>query len=172
MEAFAWLGQIVEFFGKLVPRLIIVKATEGGVKWVHGAEVVALLPGLHVYWPIVTEYQVIITARQTTNLKPQTLTTADGHKVVVGAVVVYRIRDVVLAIGRQNWDVDETVADIAQAAVVGVVQNSNLSSLMRSDVEQLLTSACRSQLKRYGISVSRCAFTDLAEARVFRLVQG
>ena len=170
--AFAWLGQFFEFFGSLFPRLIIVRATENGIKWVRGHKVVALNPGVHIYWPILTDVEVMVTARQTINLKPQTLTTADNRKVIVSAVVVYRIHDIVRAIGRINWDVAETVMDIAQAGVVDVVRSMTLEELMGSDVENQLTRTCRKQLRRYGVYVSRAAFTDLAEARVFRLVQG
>lgn len=172
MEAFAWLNQLIEFLGSLIPRLLVIRATEGGVKWVRGSNVVPIGPGMHWYWPVCTEIETLVTARQTVNLQPQTLTTADRRKVVVGAVVVYRVRDVERAIGRINWDVEDTVGDIAQAAVVDVVRSSTLEELMEGDVEEWLTKECRQQLSRYGVFVSRAAFTDLAEARVFRLVQG
>jgi len=40
MQAFDWIGQIVEWLGRFVPRLLIVRSTHGGVKFRHGAPMV------------------------------------------------------------------------------------------------------------------------------------
>ena len=69
--AFAWLGQIFDAILSFVPRVLIVRATHGGVKWRHGSQVISMLSGLHVYWPLVTEIEIIVTARQTLSLPKQ-----------------------------------------------------------------------------------------------------
>src|SRR5688572_16869595 len=127
--ALGWIGQIVEWLGRFVPRLLIVRSTHGGVKWRSGAQPVPMGPGLHVYWPLVTDVEVIVTARQTDNLATQVLTTKDGQRVVVGVVVVYRIADVVQAIGERNWDHASTIADVTQAAIVSVIAGATLAEL-------------------------------------------
>ena len=81
--AFAWLGEIMNWFGKWFPRLLIVRSTHAGVRFRHGKKPEALMPGLRVYWPLVTEVDIIPTARQTHNLPTQALMTSDGKKVVV-----------------------------------------------------------------------------------------
>lgn len=174
MEAFAWFGQIMESLGKFVPRLLIVRATQGGVKWRWGKTPKALKPGIHWYWPLVSEVEVIVTARQSLNLPPQTLTTNDGRKLVVSAVVVYSVYDIVRAIGQVNWDVVTTASDIAQAAIVEVISSTDYQSLangVTEDVEKRLTMTAAKRLRRYGVKVHRCAVTDLAECRVIRLIQ-
>lgn len=172
--AFAWLGQIFEAILKFVPRVLIIRATHAGVKWQHGHEVKPLLSGLHVYWPLVTEIEVIVTARQTLNLPTQVLTTKDNKKVVVGTVVVYKIRDVVQAIGKINWDVDTTINDITQAAVVSVIAKHTLQELLDmippDQLNNLLTIATRKELRQFGVFVSRCKLTDFADCKVFKLV--
>jgi hypothetical protein len=45
--------------------ILIIRATHGGVKWVRGKRIKALGPGLHIWWPLTTEVEVIVTARQT-----------------------------------------------------------------------------------------------------------
>jgi len=172
--AFAWLGQIFEAILRFIPRVLIVRATHGGVKWRHGHKVKPMLAGLHVYWPLVTEVEVIVTARQTLNLPTQVLTTRDNKKVVVGTVVVYRIRDVVHAIGRVNWDVDTTINDITQAAVVSVIAQHTLQDLLdmiaADKLNDLLTAATRRELRQFGVFVSRCKLVDFADCKVFKLV--
>lgn len=172
--AFSWFGQIFEAILLLVPRILIVQATHGGVKWRHGKHALPMLPGLHVYWPLVTDIEVIVTARQTLSLPTQVLTTQDNKKVVVGAVIVYRIRDIVQAIGKINWDVDTTVNDITQAAIVGVIARHAYNQLLMMVADDTLntamTDATRKELRQFGVSVSRCKLTDFADCRVFKLI--
>jgi len=172
--AFAWLGEIFEAILKFVPRILIVRATHAGVKWRHGSEVRSMAPGLHVYWPLVTEIEVIVVARQTLSLPPQVLTTKDNKKVIVGNVVVYKIRDVVQAIGKINWDVDTTINDITLAAVVSVIARHTLEELLEMVAEDKLndrlTEATRKELRQFGVFVSRCKLTDFADCKVYKIV--
>lgn len=174
MAAFEWLGQIIEALGKFIPRLLTVRATHGGVKWVRGHKVRPLKPGLHVYWPITTDTEVIVTARQTLNLPPQTVMTKDLVKLVVSAVAIYSISDVVQAIGHMNWDVDGTVGDISQAAVMEVITSTDYATVTAEvvgSVEQRLTKTAAKRLRRYGVRIHRCALTDLSQCSVIRLIQ-
>ena len=90
----------------------------------------ALLPGLRVYWPLVTEVDVIPTARQTHNLPTQALTTSDGKKVVVSGVVVYRIKDIVATMAR-NWDVSDTLNDISMVAITKIITTHTFEYLLQ-----------------------------------------
>jgi regulator of protease activity HflC (stomatin/prohibitin superfamily) len=172
--AFAWLGQIFDALLKFFPRIVIVRATHGGVKWKRGSRVKAMNPGLHLYWPLTTDIEVVVTARQTLSLPIQVLTTKDNKKVVVGTVVVYKIKDVVHAIGRMNWDVDTTINDITQAAVVNVVAKHTFQEIMdmigNDSFTDQLTDAVRKELRPFGVSVRRCKLVDFADCKVYKLV--
>ena len=67
-EALAWVGQIFEWVGRFIPRWVIIPPTRGGIKFVHGSKVVPLGPGIHWYWPAVTEYHEYPVARQGVDL--------------------------------------------------------------------------------------------------------
>jgi len=172
--AFAWLGQIFEAILMFIPRILIIRATHCGVKWKHGSDVRPMMPGLHAYWPLVTEIEVIVTARQTLAPPKQILTTKDNKKVVIGLVVVYKIRDIVQAIGKINWDVDTTINDITQAAVVSVIAGHTLQEMLdmvaADQLNDCLTEATRKELRQFGVFVSRCKLTDFSDCRVFKLV--
>ncbi|CAK9072284.1 SPFH domain-containing protein [Durusdinium trenchii] len=137
-------------------------------------EALPLEPGIHVYWPIVTEIDVIVVARQTLKVTGQVLTTLDGKEVVVGTVVVYRIHDVVKAIGKKNWDVDSTLSDITEAATMDVVASTTFEDILagigNGMIADRLTKACRSELRRYGVYVSRARMSDFARCKVHKLV--
>jgi len=172
--AFAWLGQIFEAVLKFVPRIVIVRATHAGVKWRMGAKVQAMPPGLHWYWPLTTDVEILVTARQTNNVPMQVLMTKDRVKLVAGTVVVFKIRDIVQAIGKNNWDVDTTVNDITQAALAGVIAESTfdelLTGLSSGDLNTKLTHTVRKELRQFGVFVSRCKLGNFADCRVYKLV--
>ena len=173
-SAFAWLNQLIETFYRFFPHILIVRATHGGVKWVWGSKLKTLNPGLHVYWPLTTEVEVIVTARQTLAIPDQVLATKDGKKVVVKTLVVYKIRDVEHAIGRVNWDVDTTINDLTQSAVVQVVATHTYAEIMQAIADEsmttTLTKAVRKELRQFGVHVVRSKLVDFAECKVFKLM--
>ncbi len=172
--AFAWLNTLIQTFYRFIPHVLIVRATHGGAKWVWGNRIKPLPPGLHVYWPLTTEVEVIVTARQTLAIPDQVLTTKDGKKVVVKTLVVYKIRDVVHAIGRVNWDVDTTVNDLTQSAVVRVVATHTYDEIMKGIADESMTTTLtrevRKELRQFGVHVVRSKLVDFAECRVFKLM--
>lgn len=162
----------MEWLGRLIPQIIIVRKTHAGVKFVRGHRVVELQPGLHWYWPIMTEIEKHPVARQTHNLCTQVMLTKDRQQVVVGGVVVYTITDIGAALS-QNWDIDDTVSDITQTAIVDVVTSWTLDELitkLTTDVKKDLTQTTRDALKPYGIRVIKCALTDFSTCQVLKLV--
>lgn len=173
MEAITWIGQLIEAFGRLFPRLLLIRATHRAVKWKYGRKVSELKPGLRVYWPLVSEVDSIVVARQTLNLPVQVLMTHDKKQIVVGCLIVYRIKDVVLAIGERNYDVDATVRDVTQAAIVEVCSNSTLDDLLEGvagDVEKALTMTTRKRLRQFGVFIHRVAITDFSTCKTFKLI--
>jgi len=170
---FSWLSDIFNGILKFVPRPIIVRATHGGVKWIFGKWVKKLDPGWHWIWPLTTDWEIIVTARQTNNLPNQALVTKDKKQIVAGALVVFSVKDVVRAIGERNWDAAATVNDISAAAVVSVITKWDLDDLLQEltgRVEEEVTKVCRRRLRKYGIYVYRTCFTDFAPCRIFKIM--
>ena len=117
-SAFAWLNQLVETFYRFFPHVLIVRATHGAVKWVKGKEIKALGPGLHIYWPLTTEVEVMVTARQTLAIPDQVLATnvdsnLGGNKgftvTVNGDMVSIDLRATVLSNG-ETWRKEATTS--------------------------------------------------------------
>jgi len=133
-----------------------------------------LKPGVHWYWPLVTEIEIIPTARQTISLPIQVQTTKDNIKVVVGTIVVYHIDDIVHAIGKMNWDADSTVNDISQGAVARVIATHTFAEIMAgmadSSIVKRLTHEVRKELRPFGVKIRRCKIVDFADCKVYKLV--
>ena len=173
-SAFAWIGQIFSALLQLFPRIRIIRATHGGIKWVRGKHVYPLGPGLHVWWPLTTDIEVIVTARQTLAIPDQVMVTKDGRRVAVKTLVVYRISDIVRAIGRVNWDVDTTINDLAQSAVARVISTHThdqiLSGIQDDTLTEALTQETRHELRQFGVYITRCKLVDFAECKVFKII--
>lgn len=168
-----WINDIIQAILTIFPRPVIIRATHGGIKWRYGKDVKELKPGWHIWWPLVTEVETIVTARQTYNTPTQALMTKDKHEVVVGAVVVYSINDIAMAIGQRNWDVDTTVNDITQAAIVKVITQWNLNDIlidMNEEVKKQLTLACKKEMRQFGVYVHKVALTDFSTCTSFNLL--
>lgn len=174
---FGLFSQVLEAMLSVVPRLTIIRATHNAVKWKRGKHPRPVKPGLTMWWPLITEMDQIVVARQTLNLPTQTLMTRDKKQIIVGAFVVYNIKDAVQAIGERNWDVESTVGDITQAAIVEEITKRTLDDLLtgisggrESELNRELTENCRGQLRQFGVHVGRCGLTDFSTTRVYRLI--
>lgn len=169
-SAFAWIGYVAEWLGAFIPRIKIIRSTHAGVRFRHGKYARAMGPGIHVYWPIVTEVDVIPVARQTQNLPSQSLMTKDGQQVVVSGIVVYSIKDVVAAISN-NWDVTETISDITMTAIGEIVTTHTLDEMrgeLAGKVQKALTKVTRKKLAPFGVRVFRTALTDFSTCIVLK----
>ena len=173
-SAFAWVSQLMEWLASFVPRIRIVRSTHAGVRFKHGKTAVAMKPGVHIFWPIVTEVEIIPVARQTHNLPSQSLLTKDGQQVVIGGVVVYAIKDIVATLSR-NWDVNDTINDISMVAITEIITAHDLQYLrdhLNGDIQHQLTQVTGKQLKRYGVRVYKTALTDFSTAFVIKNIGG
>lgn len=114
-----------------------------------------------------------VVARQTVNTRTQALVTKDNRQIAAGGVVIYSINDIVQAIGKLNWQPDDTVKDISQAAIVHVITSMTYEELkagVSDKVEEALTLRTRKALRQYGIYVHRAALTDFSPCRTFNLL--
>lgn len=173
-SAFGWIGQIVAWFGQFFPRWEIIPTTHAGVKFVKGDEVIPLLPGVHWWWPATTELRTYPTARQAADLRTQTLMTTDGKTLVVGGLVVYEIKDIE-AILAHTWDPEQTVKDIALSAIHDVLVRMSWVEI-RTESEHgtlnlRLRKRVRRELEKYGVKVLKTTITDLAQTRVYKVIQ-
>jgi regulator of protease activity HflC (stomatin/prohibitin superfamily) len=173
MVMFQWLSDIITALLEFVPRRVIIRSTHAGVKWRIRGGPVEMKPGWRIWWPLISDIEVIPVARQTLNTETQALMTKDCKQVVVGGVVVYSINDIVKAIGKQNYDVDDTVNDISQATIVEVITAWNMNDLLEEisgEVEKQLTESCRRQMRQYGVYIHRAALTDFSTCKTANLL--
>ncbi len=161
-----WLVELFDRLLTIIPKIMLIRAYECGIKFGRAGKVTKLSPGLHIYWPLLAEVVQYPTARTTMNLPMQTLTTCGGPY-VVSAALVYRMTNPVLAYA-ENYDIDDTISDIALLCTAEVVSSESTDDLAL--LEKKLTALARRKLKPFGVHVERCSLTDIAPCRVIRNV--
>jgi len=169
-NAFSWIGNLMEWFGQLIPRIILIPPTHAGVKFVHGNKVKVMPSGLYFYWPVVTTYHLFPIVRQTNNLDSQVLMTQDKKSVIISAIIVFSIQNIKKALV-SSWNVEDTVGDIAQTEIVSTITSRTLDEIrdeIDSKIKEELTKKVRERLIQFGIKVEICALTDFSTCLTIR----
>jgi regulator of protease activity HflC (stomatin/prohibitin superfamily) len=188
--ALGWFGDIIRALIRFIPQIILIRSTHAGIKFRYGCEILPILhdngmmipifkfhrglpyfklikTGLHVYWPLVTEYEVVPIKRQTTNLQVQYLSTSDLKTIGVSGILVYEIRDATKLL-TECYDYEDTIRDLALAAVKEVVIQHDLKYIQESgkemDIE--LTKTLREQLRPFGVRTIRVTLSDFSQCKM------
>lgn len=165
--AFNWINQFFEVLVRFVPHLLIIRSTEAGVLFKRGKIIKPIGPGLHWYWPLVTEYYVTAVVRQTQNLPTQAAVTKDKVPVAVSGIIVYKIKDVVAAFGK-TYDFNDTMNDVSMTAILPYICSRTYDELIMEinsgQTRRTLTRSVRQALRKYGVVVSLVGLTDFTKA--------
>jgi regulator of protease activity HflC (stomatin/prohibitin superfamily) len=169
-RALGWIGEIFQTLLKLVPWLVIVPATHGGVAFARGHQIKEWKPGLHWYWPVATTYKLIMVVRQTQLIQTRIIMTKDKQTVMVGALVTYYIDDVVAAVA-QIADLASDVMERSQGAIFSCIAAHTLDEVHadRADINRELTERVGTSLNGYGVKVLQAQLTEFAPCRAFAL---
>ncbi len=173
-DAFAWIGQIVEWFGMFIPRRIILDTTEGAVKYVRGYRVVVLGAGFHWYWPLTTTLVQYPVSEQTDRLESQVMESADGKTFLVSGTFTYRVVNLEKLVPTTHSPATMTI-DIANLAIHDVLCEYNWDDIQRLQRRDLLKTQLRNQAQKLlldkGIEVIRLKLNSLARCRVLKISQ-
>ena len=167
-KALGWIGEVFQTLLKLLPWLVIVPATHGGVAFVRGHRIKEWKPGLHWYWPVATSFKLMVTVRQTQLIQTRVVMTKDRQTVLVGALVTYYVDDVVSAVAKIA-DLASDVMERSQGAIFAEVCRHTLDEIHadRTDFNQKLTDRVGHSLNGYGVHVLQAQLTEFAPCRAF-----
>lgn len=185
--ALEWIGKIAEWLGRFIPAWILMDSTQGAVKfqtvrvrdlcagrWTMGARSIALGPGLHFYWPAVSQIKQWTVARQSINLATQTITTSDDKTVAVGGILIFRIVDV-LEIVANTWHPDDAIRGVAAGVVHDVCSAGSWHALKAAKcsgaLKRDMLEALRDRLRPFGVVPIDAPLTDFALTRVLKVMQ-
>ena len=172
MHAFDWLSDFTHLLVSLIPRLVVIRQTHAGVIFRRGlAKKVG--PGIHLYWPILSECVQVCTVRQSLNLSYQCLLTVDGQAIVVAAIVVYRIENAFLALTETD-NAQDTIHDVSMSAIRRVVNGCTFSEVQKNttakgnSLDAMLRKRLQADLSTYGVAIDRAFLSDLSKPIILR----
>jgi regulator of protease activity HflC (stomatin/prohibitin superfamily) len=129
-------------------------------------------PGFHWIWPFNVERVIADNVvPRTMNLGAQSLTSKDGHQIVLGVIVTARIHDIQKAI-LDVENVDAAVQDSCYAEVARVVHEHTWDEMQAEGINDELLKACRKRAFTYGVEIMRTQVSDLARSKTMRLITG
>lgn len=172
-SAFAWIGNIVEWFGQFFPRRKLLDTTEAAVKYVKGVPTYCGT-GVHWYWPYTSMWAGFPTARQTDRLETQTMESTDGIAFIVSGALTYSVSDIMKLVPTTYSPV-VTIKEIAATAVHDVCCELTWKELSTLQQAGRLKTQLRNEAKRllrdYGVEVLDFRLHSLARCRVYRVSQ-
>ena len=182
-SAFAWLGQIIEWFGQFIPRWVLLDSTQEAVKFthefyvdrwkIHGRlRVTRLEKGGHVYWPLMSRINTVPVVRDTMDLEGQVITLKGGKPVLVSGMVRFAIFDIERAVANTS-DIFNCVRDEAMCAIHDTLENYTWEEAHAAGKELAvaMTKTAQKELTRYGVRVQKIGIKDLAQTKVYKIVQ-
>jgi regulator of protease activity HflC (stomatin/prohibitin superfamily) len=182
-----WLTQILDAITSFIPRFYLIAVGRMGVKhtasiriywkkWRPAVEfpgkAIALKPGLHIYWPLITEIEDYSVELDSMDIDIQTMLTADDVTVVVRCVLQFTIFDIIKARVRCN-EFESTIVDLCAPQVALEISKWEYKEnrLFLDDFNMKLKRSVGPKLRKYGIKAELFAIRDLAPARVLRNIR-
>lgn len=187
-SAFGWIGQIVEWFGRFIPRREILDTTEGAIKysgfvtpqwlrrWGYQGDfrVTVHAAGIHWWWPYTSTWSAHPTARQTDRIETQTMETKDGKTFMVSATITYVVEDLVAFVTKIHSPLT-TVVDTAMLAVHDVCCDFTWDELQAEQRKGTLKTKLRNEAVRhfrgYGLAIEKLQLNSLSRCRVLKISQ-
>lgn len=173
-NALAWVGKIADWVGQWIPRWLILDPTIGGVKYVRGRPKYMAPGHVHWYWPAMTTIDTYPVARQADDLRTQTIVTTDDKIIVVGGMIVYEVVDVMKLLPT-TYRPAQAVKDLALTCIHSICCDMSWADLKREQRKGTLDTKLRNEARRaleeYGVKVLKVQLTDLAPARVLKIMQ-
>lgn len=160
MTAFEWLGTLGDGLLKFLPRLIVIRSTQHGVLFRFGRHPRLCRPGLRIWWPLVSDLELIDTAVDTIGLESQTVRTADGRTIGASGWITFKITDPLAAL-TEYTDYLETLQETAAGVIAQV-----LSKTTEKDIDKIsraLTEEFNRQQALVGLKVVQFSLSHYFE---------
>lgn len=161
--ALGWLGDIFRAILLIVPRIVVVRATHGGVRFRHGHKALEMNPGVHWYWPVVTEIEIVPVRDRALDLQQQYLETSDSQTIGLESTIKYEIHDWLAAL-TACYDYEEMIDNRGRAVIESSVTCRSFEQIKdgKDELWEEIVNGLQDELDSYGITVHSVDLTDLA----------
>ncbi len=165
-----FLTRLYEALRKLVPRIELIQPDEAGVRVTLGTREKVLPPGWYLYWPIIQEIFYATVTTQVQDVRCQSITSKDGHGMVVSGAIRFKITDIRKAM-LEVKDCEESLIALSLGVLLLVANTMTEEELL--DIEQLgdsILKKIREEAAGWGLKIQKVYITDLGRTRNIRLL--
>lgn len=187
MEAlFAWFSQTMEWFGRFIPRKVILDGTEGAVKTITGLDWswgswpertvrrVSCSEGAHWYFPWTTKWAEYPVGFQTERLETQTMESKEGVAFLVSGAISFCISDLLKLLPVAPAP-QETIKELAATSLHDACTDWTWKELtemqQKGTLKTQLKKEAKASLRNFGVEVLEFRLHSLARCKVIRLSQ-
>ncbi len=168
------LDKLIDFviqFIELFKFWIVLHPYEAGVLMRLGKFRKVVECGFHWMLPFGIDHAITEHVVPTTHsLGDESTISKDGKSIGFHAVVTYKVRDIQKAL-LEVEDVDHAVRDACSGEIGRVLRESTWEEMLREDILDKLTAACRKRGFKYGIEIMSVQLAGIALVRSIRLMQ-
>lgn len=165
-------------FDKLIDLLIsliedvlpvfFVKQYDNGILLRAGRFVKVVGPGPVYKIPFLDKVETQTTVTTTLSVPAQSVTTNDGHFLVVKSIVKYKVADVG-AFMLNVYDATDAVSDTTQSIVKTQITSRTFQECSDNELDNIITKKLRNEVKHWGIEVEKVTLSDMGQIRSLRL---
>jgi len=159
---------LLEFFEDAKPFFVI-NHYDQGVRLRFGKPKGLLYPGFHWKLPFADTILTHMVKVTTLNLSEQTITTKDGHSVVIRTVIKYQVSDVETLLLEVNNAVD-ALSDIVQGIIRDKIVDRSWQECQEPALGVDISRQSKREATKWGIEILQITITDLAQMRSIRLI--
>lgn len=162
------LGSLIDSLGDLFPRVSHVYPYQKAIRFTNGKNYRVLDPGLYFYWPLLQEISKITVVPTTIDLGSQNVVDANGDAYAVALALVYEVRDVEKYY-LSNHDTIGILAEVVQAELVNVAEESQLSEVPLKDISDDLFNLASTSMEPYGVTIKTLRINSFAPVSVMHV---
>lgn len=166
------MNEIIAALSRLIGQVIfwaMVEPWEQAIRVRAGKHVKRLHPGFHLRIPILDVIYKQSTRWRTSMIATQTLSTSDGHTLVVSGTLGYVITDIEKLYQKLHHS-EDTIVQIAASEIASEVFRTDRQHLFPTVVNENVTELLGQKFTEYGIGEVQLRVTDFAFVRAFRLM--
>jgi len=164
---FQGLLEIFRSFGRLFIWWVTFAPWEQGLRVRLGRHVKLLGAGVHLRLPLIDAIYRQSTRLRFSDLKPQTVTTADGHTLTFAGYIGYTINDVKLLYETLHH-AEDAVCAIAMGAISDYVFTHTLEECAPDTVQSAIIESLN--LAKFGLGGAYVVLTTFARVKTYRLI--
>lgn len=161
------IANLFSQLGDLLTWWVVVAPWEAGIRVRLGKHIMLLGAGIYLRIPFVDKFYLQSVRLRVITIPTQTLITADGKPLTVGATIQFNIQDM-LKLYQTMHEPDETLRNLAASSIAKCVQEKNANELTPMGLG--ICASADLDFSRFGLALGGISVTDFAFVKSYRLI--